>query len=182
MLDNSINGTLMPGCTYKSLWGRILELEGVQQNPHYHPEGNVCKHTLHTVVAGYEICKRENLTPEEQAILIDACWLHDIGKLECTVVEDGVIKSPGHAEMGAGLVLELVQSSYAVALSRLVRYHHAHLNLHSKRAYNRLERKMTLGNISLLPLLILLVEADHSGRPPLEPESPLLDAIVKLGL
>lgn len=76
-------------------------MEKTQQNPRWHGEGNVWNHTrmvcekLLTLPA-----YRAESLPVQQMLFL-AALLHDIGKIPCTVLEEGEWTSPNHAIVGA---------------------------------------------------------------------------------
>ena len=78
----------------------LLTLEGVPQNPEYHSEGDVLRHT--EMVCG-ELTKLpmwQALPEEEKALLFLAAAFHDIGKPVCTKQENGKWASPKHTIAG----------------------------------------------------------------------------------
>lgn len=78
----------------------LLTLESVPQNPEYHEEGDVLRHT--EMVCG-ELTKLpmwQALQEEEKALLFLAAAFHDIGKPVCTKQEDGKWVSPKHTIVG----------------------------------------------------------------------------------
>ncbi len=70
----------------------VAELEGVQQNPEWHPEGDVLTHTMLVV---QHVAK----TP----VLIMAALLHDVGKKATTTFEDGRWRAHGHDKVSANM-------------------------------------------------------------------------------
>lgn len=163
---------------WSQLW---LQLRNTPQDAGRHPEGNVRDHTLYVVKAALRLANENmrtadnslGLTEEEQRILIMAAFLHDFGKYNTTQTwENGCVTSRGHDDSGADLIKEHIKSAYSPALEMLVRTHHAHLNCHTNRAARRLEVKLHSVGVRM-GLAILLCEADHSGRPPHPPSSPL---------
>ncbi len=68
-----------------------LELKGCEQPPQFHPEGDVWVHT----------CMMLNELDQPSPALALGTLLHDIGKPATFTVEDGRIRNPGHAQVGA---------------------------------------------------------------------------------
>ena len=93
----------------------VLALDGVRQDPKYHPEGDALFHTLQV----FELALRETRDP----ILLGAALLHDVGKA------DG---GRDHDEVGADLLEGLVHPR-AVWLVR----HHLDLLRNPRRARHR---------------------------------------------
>jgi len=81
----------------------VYILKFCDQNPGWHPEGNVWEHTI---IAMENIFKN-NENPSDE--LIWATLLHDIGKPTTQTVEDGVIRSHGHAKEGADIARKILK-------------------------------------------------------------------------
>ncbi len=148
----------------------LKALIGVPQNPAWHPEGDVWTHTKLVCDAAAEIADREGLEGEDRAGLVLAALCHDLGKPATTRMLDGNWVSRGHCEAGAPLArsfLERIGSGgwLIEVIEPLVREHLVHIggNL-SPRMVRRLSNR--LGQASIRQLL-LLIEADIGGRPPL---------------
>ena len=102
----------------------LLRLAGCQQDPRWHPEGDVWEHTCLML----DLLKTPR-TPE----LVWAVLLHDIGKPDTLVTErapDGTCRyrTPNHAPAGAAMVpgiLKRFKESRAMteAVTEAVRYH-----------------------------------------------------------
>lgn len=80
----------------------LLALDGVQQDPRWHPERDALYHSLQT----FELARRETSDQALQA----AALLHDVGK---------AVSSADHAEVGADLLDGLI----APRVVWLVRHH-----------------------------------------------------------
>lgn len=168
----------------------IANLQGCEQNPEWHPEGDVFVHTCHVVDAAAEIADRENLwggtleakKPETKRLGLDRAQLlfgalcHDFGKPETTVwAPDGrgtpgteCWRSPAHDKAGVAYTLTFLENigSPGILKTRvpiLVKEHLAHAGASTSRAIKRLVRR--LGDITLKELAYV-IEADASGRPP----------------
>ena len=76
----------------KYILPEVEALKGVQQNPEYHSEGDVYRHTLKVL---------ENAPPGVENQI--AALLHDIGKPGTTKIIEDKIKSKGHEELGADI-------------------------------------------------------------------------------
>jgi tRNA nucleotidyltransferase (CCA-adding enzyme) len=145
-------------------------LPDVQQDPLWHPEGDVWIHTLHVCDAAAAISIREQLEPPERQTLLLAALCHDFGKPATTIFAGGRWKSPGHPQAGVPLAESFLRRVDApdfllAAVLPLVAEHlaHAQPNLNST-AIRRLLRRLWPAS---LQQLIRLIEADLSGRPPL---------------
>jgi tRNA nucleotidyltransferase (CCA-adding enzyme) len=147
----------------------VQNLIGVQQAQEWHPEGDVWDHTLHVLDESVDIANRDGLTGEDRLVLIFSALAHDFGKPTSTVFEDGRWRSPGHAQSGMPLTVSFMNRIGAPIhiteqVKLLVGEHMAHLNQITPRSVKRLALRLHPTNVELLSKLI---EADHSGRPPL---------------
>jgi len=102
----------------------MLKLIEIEQNPKYHPEGNVWEHTMQVVDYA---AKYKYLSNDQQAFMWMS-FLHDIGKSTTTKVRNGKITSYDHDTQGAKLAKKFLESLSVDALltdsvSRLVRWH-----------------------------------------------------------
>jgi tRNA nucleotidyltransferase (CCA-adding enzyme) len=147
----------------------LVALQGVPQDPLWHPEGDVWVHTLHVCDAAAVVAQREQLGDEERAILILSALCHDLGKPATTVFINGRWKSPRHSEAGVPIAESFLNRiGCPLAISEvvlpLVAEHLVHASEISKRTVRRLS--VRLGKATMLQLA-RLVEADLGGRPPL---------------
>lgn len=156
------------------------EIEGLvdcPQDPEWHPEGDVFVHTCHVVDAAAVVADREQLDDNDRLILMFAALVHDFGKPMATEMIDGRWRSRGHCEEGvepAERFLERIGAPKAIiaGVLPLIREHlvHAGIGEPSSRAVRRLAKRLVPSSIEALGRL---VEADHSGRPPLAKGNPL---------
>lgn len=159
----------------------LVALQGVQQDPQWHPEGDVWTHTLHVCDVAAEVAVRENLCDVERTILLLAALCHDLGKPATTVFEDGKWRSPRHSEAGVPIAESfLARIGCPVAITEivlpLVAEHLVHVNQDvSVRTVRRLA--VRLGKASIVQLS-RLIEADLGGRPPLSKQMP--EAMLKM--
>ena len=85
------------------LAGHFPELSGlkeVPQNPEYHGEGDVYRHTEMVCRELVNLPEWLELEAAEQELLFLAAAFHDIGKAACTKQEDGKWVSPKHTIVG----------------------------------------------------------------------------------
>jgi tRNA nucleotidyltransferase (CCA-adding enzyme) len=154
----------------------IAALAGVPQEPEWHPEGDVLKHTNHCLDALARLPEWQSSAPARRRFLSFAVLAHDFGKPATTAQMDrrGTLRwmSPGHEEAGVaptesllgriGAPLELAEF-----VRPLVRHHLAHHHGQSEltdSAVRRLARKLAPATIEDL---CVVMWADHLGRPPL---------------
>ncbi len=152
----------------EKLHPELHALIGVEQEPEWHPEGDVWTHTLMAVDAAAEIVKREHLDGEQSITLLLAELCHDLGKPMTTEVKHGRITSHGHTEQGIAPTKRFLASISAPgkiqdAVTALVKDHlYPSLNRDaSNSAIGRLVRR--LGHATL-EQLVWVAEADHRGR------------------
>lgn len=99
-------------------------LEKTEQSPVHHPEGNVWMHTLLVVDEAARLKSRSR----NQAALMWAALLHDIGKPSVTKVRKGKITAYDHDKAGAALSKEFLRvfeadEAFINEVSQLIRYH-----------------------------------------------------------
>jgi tRNA nucleotidyltransferase (CCA-adding enzyme) len=154
----------------------IERLLGVPQDPEWHPEGDVGVHTMLVVDAAARIAARDGLVDDERAVLVFSALTHDFAKADTTALRErnGRIRWTAHGHEAAGgplarAFLERIGIKPAIVdqVVPLVENHLAHSSLRhdvTPRTIRRLALRLAPANITQL---IRLIEADHSGRPPL---------------
>jgi len=142
---------------------------GVMQNPIFHPEIFVEKHTMYVCDEAMEIANRENLDEHNKLILMFSALCHDFAKATHSQGIYPQITSYGHEEAGRPLAESFLQRIGAPKylfdhVPILVSNHMAYLNAQSEKAVRKLSKRLEPSNIYMLSLLI---NSDHSGRHPL---------------
>jgi tRNA nucleotidyltransferase (CCA-adding enzyme) len=152
-------------------WPELAPLVGCQQEPEWHPEGDVWVHTL--MVIDQARRRIHDLARTQQLIVMLGAVCHDLGKPATTAVIDGRIRSPGHEEGGVPPTVAFldrlnVHSIDGVDIRKhvigLVAHHLKPGMWHKVRdevgdsAFRRLAQKVDL------ELLARLAEADCIGR------------------
>ena len=158
------------------LYPELESLIGCPQDSVWHPEGEVWPHLLHVLDAAARIADRDGLAGEARVVLFLAALCHDLGKATTTHRDpDGHIRSPGHAEAGIAPARALLgrigcPHDLVAQVVPLVREHMAHIGMAlTERAVRRLALRLAPATVEQWGRL---VEADHSGRPPLPPGAP----------
>lgn len=151
-----------------NVYPEINSINGVPQEPEWHPEGDVLVHTGHVLDAMADICERENISGEKRIILIFAALCHDFGKATTTKIRNGRITSYNHEREGIAPTTSFLKSINCPAhiidrITPLVKYHMVACQTVSTKHLSKLSR--SLGK-STIRELTLLIEADQSGRPP----------------
>lgn len=147
----------------------LAAMEGVVQDPIWHPEGDVWRHTLMVVdeAAQLKIGDRSH----DEALLFGALC-HDMGKPATTVLEGERVRSPAHDIRGVAVAAEFLSRLAAPAalstiVGSLVRHHLAPALLAKQgsqpKAYRRLSRRLAASGASM-ELLERVARADHLGR------------------
>jgi tRNA nucleotidyltransferase (CCA-adding enzyme) len=80
------------------LWPELVALMGCEQEPEWHPEGDVWVHTLMVIDEARQRIAGLERGPALAMMLGAVC--HDLGKPATTAVIEGRIRSPGHEEAG----------------------------------------------------------------------------------
>lgn len=165
----------LKNCDWLGHYSTLAALDKTPQHPEHHPEGNVWIHTLYGVDWMATKCVAEGITGLDRAVLMFAILCHDFGKATTTTfnAEKGHYVSYGHEEAGVEPTREFLESIGApkALIERvlpLVANHLAHISFTGpsaagKPAVRRLARRLTQATITELALVI---EADHSARPP----------------
>lgn len=138
---------------------------GVEQNPKFHPEGDVFEHTMLVLDAAAQLRERAQW---KLGFMLSAL-MHDIGKVVATQTqEDGRITAYGHETLG----LEMVEKQLRRITNheKLIRYVLNQTELHMRPnmlagACSRKKKTRQLFDLSVCPNdLILLSRADASGK------------------
>jgi tRNA nucleotidyltransferase (CCA-adding enzyme) len=80
------------------LWPELHALVGCEQEPEWHPEGDVWIHTL--MVTDEARRRLDELDHPRRVVMMLSALCHDMGKPATTRLEDGRIRSKGHEEAG----------------------------------------------------------------------------------
>jgi tRNA nucleotidyltransferase (CCA-adding enzyme) len=159
----------------------IAAIQDVPQDPEWHPEGDVASHTMLVLDAAAQIAARDLLENDDRAVLLFSALTHDFAKAGTTALRerDGRLRwtAYGHEAAAGPLArafLERIGIKPAIVeqVIPLVENHLAHSSLRNDvtpRSVRRLALRLAPASITQL---IRLIEADHSGRPPIPPGLP----------
>lgn len=172
--------------------------EGVPQDPQWHPEGNVWKHTLFVCDGAACIADRENLKGDKRAVLVLAALLHDVGKagidsdgLPVTRLREkrGALHWTSHAHEPVGAVMAErflisigIKSSIIKPVIALVGNHLVTGAIGadpSDRSIHKLAIRLNKHKTDI-ETLMLLIEADRSGCLPVNPDIDICSRLIGL--
>jgi tRNA nucleotidyltransferase (CCA-adding enzyme) len=162
-------------CGWIELFPELRNILGCPQDLEWHNEGCVYSHTGWVCNAMNDICKRENISGKRKTILMMAALCHDLGKAETTIYRKGRISAPNHDFVGGKLAESFLRSikcpnEIIKMVIPLVVNHMCHIDSNgSDKFVRKVSVKIEPSNIEDL---VLLIEADHSGRPPKEKNCP----------
>lgn len=147
----------------------LAVLRTVDQDPTWHPEGDVLEHCAQAADVGAELADKAGLHGTDRAVIVLASMLHDVGKATHTQVHaDGRITSHGHDESGQDIAQAFLQRIGAPQTIRrvvapIVRRHMASTSTStpSLSAVRRLARNLAPATIEQWALV---VGADRGGR------------------
>ena len=155
------------------------KMKKTQQNPEFHAEGDVWKHTKMVCECLVNDSEFRSLQRRQQQELFLASVLHDVGKIYTTKLENGSWTSPYHSIRGANVVRDLLWREYGLCgthefqvfretICLLVRYHMtpSHI-LESERSEQKLIKIASNGELIPdfdLNMLLILSAADNNGR------------------
>ncbi len=154
----------------KEVLPELYDTIGVQQDPHWHPEGDVFEHTMQTVDAAVRV---QYESEEDRLRLLLAALCHDLGKVSTTTTEGKKVKSYGHDMESVELTRQMLKritgnKERKAAVTKLVRSHMAPVQFVADgakhNAYKRLALK--LAPETNLQMLADLARADKQGRNP----------------
>ncbi len=172
---------ILQATTWLTHFPELAEMCGTEQDPEWHPEGDVFEHTQFVCDAAADIAAREGFDDRDRATLLFAALLHDVGKpLTSYRNQQGRWVSPGHASAGVPLAETFLKSIRAPRwlsdrVCPLVAEHMIHLSHPAdqdpaRRIVRRLANRLSPATIRLWAAVC---EADHSGRPPLPKSNPV---------
>lgn len=163
-------------CDWLKHFPETAALDGVPQEPEWHPEGDVLIHTNHCLDALVGLTAWRDGSPDTRRILSFSVLAHDFGKAITTKQAErrGMLRwvSPEHEAAGGpltetflqriGAPLDLIPRVRQLVVNHLL--HHQGAEEYRDTTVRRLARKIEPATIDEL---IAVMQADHLGRPPL---------------
>ena len=174
----SLGLQFLKDCDWLSYFPELSALTECEQDPEWHPEGNVWEHTKHCMDA---FSKNRMGHDWEDLIVGLATLCHDMGKPKTTIRgEDGKIRSPQHDMEGVVIAKAFlarmteqkkVFDQVLPLVSEHMRPHNLYINNSGDSAIRRLANK-----VNRIDRLIRVFQADQLGKPPLKvTEDPVSD-------
>ncbi len=148
----------------------LQDTVGCEQDPEWHPEGDVWTHTGHVLDA----FAAERLADDEEDLVVGlACLCHDLGKPATTRLVGGRLRSRGHEAAGESptrsFLARLTKRRRLVEdVARLVVDHLKPRQLYQARAGDAAVRRLA-HRVKRIDRLVRVARADARGRPPLPP-------------
>jgi tRNA nucleotidyltransferase (CCA-adding enzyme) len=160
-----------------SMFPEVDNLIGIQQDPKWHPEGDVYTHSTFATNMAKMIADRDNLIETDRIVLMLAALCHDLGKVTTTeLCDDGRIRSLKHDKEGEQPIRsflskiscpnELIERIVILGRNHMIRREKSL----TKRVITRLINRLEPENIYMLSRV---VEADASARPPFVLVNPI---------
>ncbi|MDA9317252.1 HD domain-containing protein [Puniceicoccaceae bacterium] len=176
-------------CGWLQYAPELEALDGCGQDPQWHPEGDVWKHTCHCLDA-YAAHRTGN--EWEDLIVGLAVLCHDLGKPDTTYTDDnGRIRSPRHDVLGVPVAQSFLerltrQKKIFEEVLPLVEQHMRPLALYRDGAGDSAIRRLA-ARVKRVDRLVRVAHADKNGRPPIPaddfPEGKwLLDKTAELAI
>jgi tRNA nucleotidyltransferase (CCA-adding enzyme) len=169
----------------------IQAIDGLEQDPLWHPEGDTLTHTAHCLSSLGGIKEYQALDESEKLVYALGVLCHDLGKPYTSYREwrenlgREVITSPDHPKAGVKPTKNLLKRlGFSPTISQRVElltlYHMEHLWVKTEKDVRTLAAKLSPTNpqsenpkiTETIFGLSLITQADHSGRPPLEKKQP----------
>ncbi|MDP4643196.1 MAG: HD domain-containing protein [Opitutales bacterium] len=157
-------------CGWLQYFPELEALVGCEQDPEWHPEGDVWKHTCHCLDA----YAKQRIGDEWEDLVVGlAVVCHDMGKPATTYTdENGRIRSPRHDVLGvpvAKTFLERItrQKKLFEEVLPLVEQHMRPLALYRDGAGDSAIRRLA-ARVKRVDRLTRVAHADKNGRPPIE--------------
>jgi len=168
----SLGLAFLRDCGWIRHFPELEALIGCEQNPRWHPEGDVWTHTLHCM----DVFAAERIGIEREDLVVGFGVLcHDFGKPATTSrQDDGRVTAKDHETVGAGLARRFLERMTDEAklideVVPLVTCHLAPIRLFGAKAGDAAIRRLAC-QVDRIDRLVRVACADQRGRPPLRVE------------
>ena len=140
----------------------IGDLREVQQNPKYHPEGNVFIHTMMVVDEGV---KNKEKSSDKRAFMW-SLLLHDVGKKPTTKIRKGRLTSYDHDKVGENMARKFLEyfnedNEFINKVTGLVRWHMQSLFVTKDSRFQRIDEMLKDVDTNDI---VLVAMSDRLGR------------------
>ncbi|MFO8027892.1 MAG: HD domain-containing protein [Opitutales bacterium] len=164
--------TFLKDCGWLPYFPELEALVGCEQDPKWHPEGDVWTHTLHCLDA----YAAHRIGDEWEDLVVGLAVLcHDFGKPDTSYTDEtGRIRSPRHDVEGVPVARRFLerltrQKKIFEEVLPLVEQHMRPLALHRDGAGDSAVRRLA-ARVKRVDRLTRVAHADKYGRPPIQPE------------
>ena len=168
-------------CGWVKYFPELEAMVGCRQDPRWHPEGDVYRHTAFCMDA----FASERIGDEKEDLIVGLAVLcHDMGKPLTTTEDEKGIHSYAHDVAGVKVARSFLErltreKSLVEAVLPLVERHMAILDLWRNKAGDNAIRRLA-AKVGRIDRLARVDSADRNGRPPLLPEpSPQGEWIIR---
>ena len=154
-------------CGWLRFYPELAALQGCEQDPVWHPEGDVWIHTLHCL----DWFAMERTGNQDDDLIVGLGILcHDFGKPATTTTDFGRITSRGHEPEGEAPTRRFLerltnQDDLINEVVPLVLCHLRPRALHDANASDSAVRRLAR-QVRRIDRLVRVARADHAGRPP----------------
>jgi tRNA nucleotidyltransferase (CCA-adding enzyme) len=163
----SLGLQFLSDCGWLRFYPELAALQGCEQDPIWHPEGDVWIHTLHCM----DWFATERTGKHDDDLIAGLGILcHDFGKPATTTTAFGRITSRGHEPEGEAPTRRFLerltnQDDLINEVISLVLYHLRPRALHDANASDSAVRRLAR-QVKRIDRLVRVARADHAGRPP----------------
>jgi tRNA nucleotidyltransferase (CCA-adding enzyme) len=163
----SLGLQFLSDCGWLRFYPELAALQGCEQDPAWHPEGDVWNHTLHCL----DWFAAERTGNQEDDLIVGLSVLcHDFGKPLTTREELGRITSRGHEPEGETPTRRFLArlTNQAEIIDEVVPLVLCHLRpraLYEANASDSAVRRLAR-QVQRIDRLVRVARADHAGRPP----------------
>ncbi|MGB1127655.1 MAG: CCA tRNA nucleotidyltransferase [Opitutales bacterium] len=164
--------SFLRACGWLQYFPELEALVGCEQDPQWHPEGDVWTHTLHALDA---FAKHRIDDTWEDLVVGLAVLCHDFGKPETSYAdEEGRIRCPRHDVEGVPVAQAFLkrltrQKKIFEDVLPLVEQHMRPLALYRDGAGDSAIRRLA-ARVERVDRLVRVAHADKNGRPPIPPD------------
>jgi tRNA nucleotidyltransferase (CCA-adding enzyme) len=161
---------------------QVADLIGCPQDSRHHPEGDAFQHTTHVLDAMGDVCREQGISWHHRWKLMIAALCHDFGKAVSTKWHETKQKwvAYGHDIDGVPIAEQFIseylhgqqEKSTELQILRLVRWHMVHTRDESSHTERAARKLLTNLHPASYEDLLLLMEADCRGRPPIKDGLP----------